>query len=122
MMPRSRIDAASSSSSASEKFRRGLRGLGRRNSIGTRRWLRVRSIAADSSPTSPISAASPRPSRDLAASSAIALSRERGPDAVPDQSAFVNAELGRPQRFLALDDLRGEAQVGLAAEALEIVE
>ena len=45
MMPRSRIEAASSSSSSSAKIRRGLRGLGRRNSSGTRRWLRVRSIA-----------------------------------------------------------------------------
>ena len=35
MMPRSRIEAASSSSSASAKGWRGLRGLARRNSIGT---------------------------------------------------------------------------------------
>ena len=39
---------------ASANRRRGLRGLGRRNSIGTRRALRVRSRAAFSSPTSPI--------------------------------------------------------------------
>jgi len=37
------IESASSPSSASEKSRRGLRGLGLRNSIGTLRWLRGRS-------------------------------------------------------------------------------
>src|ERR1043165_5271006 len=37
MMPRSRIEAASSSSSASANTRRGLRGFGLTNSIGTRR-------------------------------------------------------------------------------------
>src|SRR2546421_526658 len=50
-----------------------LRGFGLRNSIGTRRWLRWRSSTAASSPTSPISAASPRPSRDRS-SCAIAAS------------------------------------------------
>jgi len=37
MIPFSRSDAASSSRSASGKSRRGLRGLGRRNSTGARR-------------------------------------------------------------------------------------
>ena len=37
MMPRSRIEAASSSSSSSRNALRGLRGLGRRNSIGALR-------------------------------------------------------------------------------------
>ena len=37
MMPRSLMETANSSSSTSEKLRRGLRGLGRRNSMGTRR-------------------------------------------------------------------------------------
>src|SRR5258707_7131582 len=74
MMPRSLIDAASSSSSASGKLRRGLRGLGLRYSIGTRRWVRARSgVVVASALTSPISAARPRPSRDRP-SSAIVMS------------------------------------------------
>ena len=67
------IEAASSLSSASEKVRRGLRGLGLRNSIGTLRWLRGRSTCAASPPTSPIRLARPRPSRERV-SSAIAAS------------------------------------------------
>jgi hypothetical protein len=65
MMPRSLIEAASSSNSASVKVRRGLRGLALRLSIGARRGLRVLS-GADvlSSPTSPISEARPRPNRE----------------------------------------------------------
>ena len=67
MMPRSLIDEASSSSCASVKVRRGLRGLGFNFSIGALRGLRgasVRASAGDgSSPTSPISAARPRPNR-----------------------------------------------------------
>src|SRR6516162_10010148 len=75
MMPRSLIESASSSRSASEKLRLGLRGLGARNAIGTRRWLRPRSTAFVSSPTSPISAANPRPSRDRPSSAILFLSR-----------------------------------------------
>ena len=78
MMPRSRTDPTSSSSSVSGKTLRGLRGFGRKNSIGTRRGLRgaARSTVAVSAPTSPMSAARPRPSRDLPASSAIAVPPE----------------------------------------------
>src|ERR1043166_9886421 len=130
MIPRSRIEEANSSSSASGKFRRGLRGLGRKNSIGTRRWLRARSSAADSSPTSPISAASPRPKRDLA-SSAISSSPARELNAMSAPSykqklllehdlfrkpvpTFRDHALRSPQRLLALDDFRREPQIGLA--------
>src|SRR5215831_16331412 len=79
-MPRSLIELASSSSCALEKSRRGLRGLGRRNSIGTRRWLRTRSEAAAllvSAPISPIRDARPRPRRDRVDSSAMADSPEK---------------------------------------------
>src|ERR1051326_5305726 len=79
MMPRSRIEPASSPSSASEKWRRGLRGLGLRNSIGTRRWPRACCCCCTvtlSLPTSPISAARPRPSRARGVSSAIDISPE----------------------------------------------
>src|SRR5215470_1382414 len=75
MMPRSLIEAASSSSSVSEKLRRGLRGLGLKCSIGTRRRSRARSGVAFSAPMSPMSAARPRPNRDRP-SSAIAMSPE----------------------------------------------
>ena len=37
-IPRSRIEVASCESSSSAKFLRGLRGFGRKNSTGTRRW------------------------------------------------------------------------------------
>src|SRR6266436_6931885 len=80
MMPRSLMELASSSSSAPEKSRRGLRGLGRRNSIGTRRWLRTRSEVAAllvSAPMSPIKDARPRPRRDRVDSSAMADSPEK---------------------------------------------
>src|ERR1700730_2708963 len=62
MMPFSLIEAASSSRDASPKFRRGLRGLGRRNSIGIFCWPRVR-VAAASVSAPPSRAARPRPSR-----------------------------------------------------------
>src|SRR5258708_3274077 len=71
--PCSLIESASSPSSVSEKSRRGLRGLGFRNSIGTLRCARGRSRCAASPPTSPIRLARPRPSRERA-SSAIASS------------------------------------------------
>jgi hypothetical protein len=64
MMPRSRIEEANSLSSVSVKARRGLRGLALRFSIGARRGLRPCSAAVLSSPTSPISDASPRPNRE----------------------------------------------------------
>src|ERR1700747_1537384 len=71
--PCCRIESASSPSSASAKSRRGLRGFGLRNSIGTLRCARGRSRCAASPPTSPIRLARPRPSRERA-SSAIASS------------------------------------------------
>jgi hypothetical protein len=58
------IDAVSSLSSASVKLRRGLRGLATMFSIGARRGLRALSADGDSSLTSPINEAKPRPSRE----------------------------------------------------------
>src|SRR4029078_3878676 len=124
MMPRSLIDAARSSSSASEKLRRGFRGLGRTSSIVTRRGFRARSGVAVSVPTSPISAARPRPSRDRP-SSGIAIS----PDLFSSRCATLLVGIdraillrwARDQFLLALDDFRGEAQIGFAADAFEIV-
>src|SRR5579863_1736752 len=149
MMPRSRMEAASSSSSVSGKLRRGLRGLGRRNSIGTRRALRPPgSTFLVSSPTSPMSAARPRPNRDLPASSAMLASPELvisgfrlfsccsycGPSTARKgwaRSALSSDPRSRDPRrnggfgaqlFLALDDLGGEPQIGFAADAFEIVD
>src|SRR5215469_18043259 len=150
MMPRSRIDAASSSSSVSAKLRRGLRGLGLRNSIGTRRWLRPCSTALVSCPTSPMSAARPRPRRERALSSAMPASPElitlrsfytgacpgqktgvhfSGTCAGRDHAASRGLLLRRrrrggfpPQLFLALNDLGREPQIGFAADALQIVD
>src|ERR1700758_1676605 len=127
MMPRSLIDAASSSSSASGKLRRGLRGLGLRYSIGTRRWVRARSgvVVVASELTSPMSAARPRPSRDRP-SSAIVMS----PDLPASRCAVllirfdggVRARRVRYQFLLALNDLGREPQIGFAADAFEIVD
>jgi len=75
MMPRSRSDAVSSSSSAAANVRRGLRALGRSAPVGSRRCARGRSPELYW-PTSPINAASPRPNRDRVISSAIAASPE----------------------------------------------
>src|SRR5918994_3802 len=66
------------------------------------------SSAALSSPTSPISAARPRPRRSLVASSAMAA---------PLRPVSRGLE-----RALALDDLGGEAQIGLRARAFQVVE
>src|SRR6185437_9935598 len=113
MMPRSRSDAASSSSSVSGKMRRGLRALGRSAPIGSLRWPRRRSTDA-SVPTSPINAASPRPNRDRAASSAIAES--------PTPSLTHALPSAGTQFLLALNDLGGEPQIRFAAAAFEIVD
>src|SRR5579859_785398 len=113
MMPRSRSEAASSSSSVSEKMRRGLRTFGRSEPIGSLRWPRGRSSDA-SAPTSPISAASPRPNRDRAASSAIAES--------PTPSLTHPLPSAGTQFFFALNDLGGEPQISFAAAAFEIVD
>src|SRR5688572_13262895 len=105
MMPRSRIEDARLFRSNSLKFFRGLRGLGRMNSIGTLRCPRERSDVPGSSPTSPINAASPRPSpRTLKLSSPIV------------------APLGCLERSFALDDLGCEFEVGLRARAFQVVE
>src|SRR6516165_5161525 len=125
MMPRSLIEAASSSSSASEKLRRGLRGLGLKCSIGTRRRSRARSGVAFSAPISPMSAARPRPNRDRP-SSAIAMS----PDLPASRRAVLLIRFdrgGRTRRvryqfLLALNDLGREPQIGFAADAFEIVD
>src|SRR5215472_1023649 len=131
MMPRCLIDAASSSSSASEKLRRGLRGLGLRYSIGTRRWVRARSgVVVASALTSPMSAARPRPSRDRP-SSAIAMSPNLPTSRCAvllirfDLTRFdrsVRARCVRYQFLLALNDLGREPQIGFAADAFEIVD
>ena len=78
-MPCSRIDCARSVRSASPKARRGLRGLGSMNSIGTsgRRLCDRGCHAQLCRPTlsiSPISAARPRPNRRLEGSSFIVYS------------------------------------------------
>src|SRR5215469_860575 len=112
MMPRSRSDAASSSSSVLEKMRRGLRAFGRSEPIGSLRWPRRRSTDS-SAPTSPISAASPRPRRDRVAS-AIAES--------PTPSLTHALPSAGTQFFFALNDLGGEPQIRFAAAAFEIVD
>src|ERR1700676_5569564 len=130
MMPRCLIDAASSSSRATGNSQRGLRGLGRSNSIGTRRWLRARStVALVSAPMSPISDAKPRPSRDRVGSSAISASPEKSFTFASSYSLFGGfaaafakrmPESGRRRGHqfpLALDDLGGETQIGFAADA-----
>ena len=111
-MPLSRIDGASSSSSLAGKhgadcvdWASGTRS-GRGADSLTLRHLRV--VA-----TSPISAASPRPSLDFL------LARSRHAHSVGLASS---RSLGRSQRPLALDDFRCESQVGLAADAFEIVQ
>src|SRR6202030_2133841 len=129
MMPRSLMEAASSTSWATGTSRRGLRGLGRRNSIGTRRWLRARSGGAlVSAPISPIRDARPRPSRDRVGSSAIAASPEKAFTSLtssclrllPASPGSIRREGG--QFPLALNDLGGETQIGFAADAFEVVD
>src|ERR1700730_16387042 len=128
MTPRSLIEAASSSSSAAANWRRGLRGLGCRNSMAMRRWLRERSgLLLVSAPMSPIREASPRPSRERAGSSAIAGSPEKSFTPVPRPvlvtSLVASSACGMSHQFaFALDDFGGELEVGLAAHAFEIVD
>src|SRR5271170_4134899 len=112
MMPRSRSEATSSSSSALENVRRGLRAFGRNAPVGSRRCPRTRSTEELSVATSPISAASPRPNRDRDESSAIAVFPK--PSVTPKTSSGA-------QLLLPLDDLGGEPQIGFAATAFEIV-
>src|SRR5215475_11606382 len=132
-MPRCLIELASSSSWAAGNSRRGLRGLGRRNSIGTRRWLRTRSEAAAllSAPISPIRDAKPRPSRDRVDSSAIADSPAKSFTSFvsfhphPTLAGLARARrgsvcYGSDQFPLAPDDLGRETQIGLAAHAFEV--
>src|SRR6202165_6042940 len=140
------IESASSPSSASAKSRRGLRGLGLRNSIGTLGCARGRSRCAASPPTSPIRLARPRPSRERA-SSAIASSlgfnlstpvslrrgdrrwAKRGVLTLTCERHFGgHAALCppyismRPQLALALDDFRRKLEIGFAADAFEIID
>src|SRR6516225_692818 len=110
MMPRSRSEATSSSSSALGKARRGLRGLGRKAAVGKRLWLRDGRSTEVSAAMSPIKAASPRPNRDRAWSSA----------SFPGLT-LINASL-RAQFFLALDHLGREPQISFAAAAFKIVD
>src|SRR5215213_1254883 len=109
-MPRWTMEPRRSPSWPSLNCLRGLRGFGRRNSIGTLRAACARSGAVASS-TSPIRAARPRPSRGLTASSAITL------------RPFLSlVRSSRPKRALALKNFGGESQVGLRPRALQIVE
>src|SRR5882724_6934160 len=148
MTPCCLIDEASSPSSASEKLRRGLRGLALRNSIGTLRCARGRSTCAASPPTSPIRLARPRPSRERV-SSAIAANSLGFTYATPELEIRLTVEwakrsvptdfrdrywwarrrhlcppyarLMRPQLALALDHLCRKLQVGFAADAFQII-
>ena len=133
MMPRSLMEAASSSSSRAANCRRGLRGLGCRNSIATRRWPRERSgLLLVSAPMSPIRDARPRPSRERAGSSAIVGSPEKSFTPAPRQifvasllvtMLVVGSARGMSHQFaLALDNLGGEPEVGFAAHAFEIID
>src|SRR5271170_7373645 len=112
MTPRSLIEAASSSSSPSSNRFRGLRGFGRRNSIGILRAPPAGSIA--SSFAAPSRAASPRPRRGLGSvrlmSSAIGV------------LLLLSSTLSGAPTPLALNDLGGELEIGLAAGAFEVVE
>src|SRR4051794_3145096 len=137
------IEEASSCSSLSENARRGLRGLALRNSIGTLRCARGRSRCAASPPTSPIKLASPRPSRERASSaiasslgfncSSCALCRV-GKGAFAPCPPFLLVALGwarfacppygsspRLELALAADHFGGEAEIGFAAGAFQIV-
>src|SRR5580658_1709442 len=113
IMPRSRSEATSSSSSVLEKLRRGLRAFGRSAPVGSRHCPRGRSTEELSPATSPIKAARPRPSRDRDPSSAIAV--------FPRLSLTQSPSSGT-QLLLALDDLGGEPQIGFATAAFEIVD
>src|SRR4051794_20191586 len=99
--------------------------------MDTRRWLRARSaVLLVSAPMSPIRDARPRPSRERAGSSAIVGSPEKSftpaphPVSIPRHySAVAGSACGMTcQLALALDDLGGELEVGLAADAFEIVD
>src|SRR5215510_6496647 len=118
------MELASSLSSASEKARRGLRGLGLRNSIGTLRWLRGRSTWAASPPTSPIRLARPRPNRERASSAIVASSlgfTRNTPEFELHNRKRAGASMGA-QLALALDDFGRKLQIRFAADAFEIVD
>ncbi len=106
-MPRSLIDAERSSSSESLKSLRGLRGFGRRNSIGTRRWPRARSVAAASEP-------------GIADESGQAAAETRS-DFLCHIALAISPHAARNCSF-APDHLGGEADVGLAAGTTDVVE
>src|ERR1700733_7798557 len=103
IMPRSRSEATSSSSSALEKLRRGLRAFGRSEPVGSRRCPRGRSTEALSPATSPIKPPSPPPSRHLHPSSSIAV--------FPTPFLTPSPPSGT-QLLFALNDLGGEPQIG----------
>src|SRR5262249_24715406 len=122
MMPRSRIESDSSSSSASVNIRRGLRGLGRKFSIGARRGLRPLSVTEVSSLTSPISAARPRPNLECSAiAPALELRATLFLSVLLPSILRLCGLLSGFQGFLALDDLSSEPQIGFAADAFEII-
>src|SRR5258708_2140576 len=98
-------ELASSSRCAQEKSRRGLRGLGRRNLMGPRRWLRTRSEAVVllvSAPISPIRDARPRPRRDRVDSSAMADSPEKS-----FTSSVSSLQIARPFTAIRISAVSG---------------
>src|SRR6202162_4962778 len=96
-------------------------------SMGTRRSPRALSSAEFSAPTSPIRAARPRPSRERCASSAMLKLHLPAPARVIvgrkiDQTRYGIYSSCGGERPFALDDLRRELEVGLAAAALQVIE
>ena len=75
MMPRWPMETRVPTAPSRRSCRRGLRGLARRNSTGTLRCSSALAAARPASSKSPISAASPRPSRGFAPSSAMIATR-----------------------------------------------
>ena len=114
MMPFSRIEPASSSSSASSKVCADCAGsgAGTRSGPGAGPPL-ARSTAATSSPTSPIRAARPRPSRDRTSSSAMVVS------IVLRGRASAHAACSARSRWMISE---ASLQIGLRARALQVVE
>src|SRR6202521_5866223 len=92
--------------------------------MGTRRCPRAR--AEFSSPTSPMRAASPRPSRDRCTSSGMLKLHLPAPvgatlDRRNRTTIGIHSSCGGERPF-ALDDLRRKLEVGLAARAFQVVE
>src|SRR5579875_1206924 len=122
IMPFSLTEDVSSLSSSSLKFRRGLRGLGRRNSIGIFFGERGASGAAAacgfaSGPAR--RAARPRPSRGRASSAVLFDFIVSFPVLYRYILYLYNI---RAKEALSLDHLRGQFQIGLAAAAFKIIE